>query len=217
MNQLIATLKDNDDGYVHCEIIEASDNTSRRKSIRLTLNDFISALINEVDVTELHPLELPENYVSIKIGNNISKKITGQISFIIKAEKRVITYCNETFLIPFPDLLFDFTFKQGKLINDAVWAVTKKGELAFFPFTNVHADGHICWGNARIPEIDNFKSATVIAELFLRYPMNTDLANNNSLLKAKVSSMGDFFKLLQTKTVFPQKYLQTTGKTVQDI
>lgn len=207
--ELVATINDmNDDGYVRCVITDGEGVEQKRRSLRLRLDDFITALSSNIGAEKMYPIDLPDGYISASMGN-CAGGLTGQISFKVEAQKRLITYCGETFFIPIPSLVFDFTFTHGKLVKDSVRAINAKGSLCMYPFTNVYRDGHICWGSAKIGRIASFKEAVDIAELFLRFPMNSDLSNSSTLRKAKVGSMGELFKLLENKDKFPEKFLTT--------
>lgn len=82
--------------------------------------------------------------------------------------------------------------------------LTPEDQLYYFPFSNVYTDsmGKVCWGNNRLPELDNIAQSIGILQMFLYSVMNYDLYHAPVIKKGGVYDQGngrceDVLKLLK--------------------
>lgn len=200
--KLEATIKDDGD-YVRC----VSQDGNKRRTFTVQLNDFIEAIasINSENQVEYFPRngKLPETLYDFQLGRNCTG-FTCHAVFRFPSEKQLITFCNETFYVLMPTLIFDMHVFNGKLEQgiSRVFAENKDGKLCSCPMSNVYADGHICWGSVRVPSVKNFKELEDVCKLFIHAPGNSDLTG--FFRNTKYGSLGNLLKVLETAEEFPE-------------
>lgn len=77
--------------------------------------------------------------------------------------------------VVFPDLVFLFQVREGKLSTsfcfalkqDASGMIGPASRLCYYPFGNVYDDGKICWGNTVFPKVATIKDTEKLIQAFL--------------------------------------------------
>ena len=214
--KLIAEMDDSLSSKVRCTMF---DENGKRTVYTLSIDSFVTAVNSTVeapDFSSMPPLELPEGYVASWFNNyNNSIGFTGTVVIKMPAAKRIISYEQDSYYIPIPELLFKLWFANGKLVKDRVFA-TRKGQLCRYPFTNVYDDGHICWGSCELPLIKSLKETEQIPELFMRFTGNSDLSNPVTLAVSGCRKMADVFKILENMEHFPDEWLEMTNLNYEE-
>lgn len=206
-----------DSELVRCTSI----NGAERKTFSVSLSNFRESLVaGNVAGTEWSaPLgPLPKGYLNARFGTSSVDGITADVIIRNPSEQRLITFCGESFFIPIPALVFRLVFKNGKLVEDAVYACRPgTDELCIYPFSNVYDDGHICWGSNTLPLIKTIKDVEDIVELFLRSNNNADLVKEKMMNVFECSSLGEIFKKLEKLGVYPLSGYVNYGLTINDL
>lgn len=124
-------------------------------------------------------------------------------------EKYTLMYYGKPYHIPFPSLLFYFKVVNTNVVKSYLYAVKDKAApgimLYHYPFGNVYADGHICWGNTQLPHITTLKDTERLIEIFFMSDTNDDLFDSSRKKTQR--------QLLHSlKEQFPVSELIQTGK-----
>lgn len=137
---------------------------------------------------------------------------------------------NRDMMIPFPMCLFVFSVRARRIRQ--TWVLTLKrpleteNDLAYnFPFGNTYSDGHVCWGEARLPEIHQPMELVGIINMFLDSGFNGDLVEDYNYIpptnyeegEHRVECFWSLLRYLEGKDVYPEEMLRENGRTLQQI
>jgi len=118
------------------------------------------------------------------------------------------------FQVPLPPLVWMYEVNSSRqLCSTKVFAINKEAitdntMLYHAPFSNVHPNGEVCWGNANAILDKPFKSLqgmTSLPRIFFLSPFNEDLFNDGSNNSAR---MLNWFKSYDGKQEFPYSELK---------
>lgn len=130
---------------------------------------------------------------------------------------------NEQIQVPFPNCLFTFYIKNKVIYGS--WMFALKGnfqietdKLYMFPFSNVYADGKICWGTVGLPGIDKPSFLSDVIVLFFNSQYNGDMGGAFVAPKDKpeICDFWSFTKYLADKKEFPTECLRDMGRVFSD-
>lgn len=116
------------------------------------------------------------------------EQLTGTFLFYVPKDKQVMSYVseNDRFMIPFPNLVFAYKVRLGRLISSKVYAVKQSKsrmsdntELFHYPFGNVGTSGGICYGANTIPSIESLWNLEYMIDLFFSASTNNDLYSSS--------------------------------------
>ncbi len=185
------------------------------------LLDFVNALTNSVGKTCYTELgEMPYGYFRGSI--NPSDTSNFKVAVIIPQDKRILTYFGEEHLVPFPELLFQFTVKSGRIKDSYVYSlVSSKGsrKVAHFPYGNVYDDGRICWGTNILPRVENMKAIERIVDLFFGSETNDDLytVGRNIIKREQFFNQRGLILAAEGRKKFPSRWLKLYNLLLNDV
>lgn len=138
------------------------------------------------------------------------------------AQAQGLPFKPEQLTVPFPPLLFFFQIKGGKIRDTIVLAVKQTlsretDQLYRFPFGNTSADGRVCWGNNKLPEIKTPMDLVAVMSTFLDAPFNGDLLDNRTVSpfndgETKIKDFWELIRYVSGKEKFPEEALYPIGK-----
>lgn len=107
------------------------------------------------------------------------KETARTIGVVVPAGKYTYNYRGELFEIPFPQMLFVFSLREGKLQKCQVFAlqkgqVTKQSKLYRFPFGNVGINGAVCFGENILPTFNGLQELETFFRFVLAMEHNDD-------------------------------------------
>lgn len=133
---------------------------------------------------------------------------------IVNPKRLPCKYFESEYIIPFPKSAFFFHVNRKRVTETKIFALKQHGgqgeceRLCHFPFPNIYADGRVCWGANRLPEIQQIKESEQLVSLFFSTPFNHDLFGAS---KGKWDCVGstafDIFERLQQMDSFPEEVL----------
>ncbi len=175
-------------GMVTCEVGDADGKVSRKK---IKLKDFFDIIRKSTSVLFhsdwTYYLNPPETFSGLKqtkglvIGAGNGSALNAV--FFIPAGRQVLNYVGNSYVMPFPSILFYFESEGGCLLNTYVFAakIRDSSELGTetclyaFPFGNVDAhSGKVCWGDTKHPFIQNISDFQNIISSFFGSEINND-------------------------------------------
>jgi len=151
---------------------------------------------------------------------------------LVPASKRSFTYFDDSFEIPYPNLLFKFKVVNNRLVNTQVFAVKStditfvagrniikdQASLCYFPFPNVSSNACVCWGSNSHDDIEDFFSIYYVIEKFFQCPYNCDYFRKDEVnfpignLESQSHEVEFFLEDLQKRDFFPDDYLVANYK-----
>jgi len=217
----IYQLEENGDTYVRVSIVY-SDKTMEIKTIRF--EDYAKWLLGaqEEKVSFARMAEPPKYYIDGRVSQ---KANTFMVQLLVPAGKHQMVSPGFDFqdVIPFPTLLFDLVFSNGRASTKKVWAVipekdgtiSPKTELYQYPFGNVSMSGDICMGNIAV-KVDSITHADEFVEEFFLGETNSDYYQPKKYV-SKDWNLGKLLNEVAKKDTFPKSWLVKTGKTYKNI
>jgi hypothetical protein len=159
-----------------------------------------------------------ENYIiAIEMGDRVRRMVSKS------KQKKIIN-------IPFPKCFFVFWVEANRIKQTYVFSLknpinAETDTLYNFPFGNVYQDGHVCWGEAKLPKINCAMELVGVINIFLGSGFNGDLIEGWSFGQPKKYEEGEckvkcfwtLLKYLENKTIFPREMLKTSPRTLQKI
>ena len=144
----------------------------------------------------------------------------------VPAELFIVQYCGEKYSIPFPSLLFAVKVVGQRVTGTRVYAVkdtkvTSESVLYHYPFGNVYADGHICWGGNSLPTVEGVKDAFKVPQIFYSAPTNSDLWKSEE--RVDIEKLGNepilskVYAFLNGQKEFPLDALMPTKFKVEQL
>ena len=110
----------------------------------------------ENEVKYYDPGEKPYGYVKHFASDRAD---TFKIALLYPAKKRGVKYFNDTYFVPYPNVLYIYEVRKGYVQTKRCFAVKDKEikpdtKLYRFPFGNVTGDtGSMCYGNIKFPKL----------------------------------------------------------------
>lgn len=179
----------------------------------IPMSDMLTLLMNSTTGNHYVEIgELPFGY--IRGAKDASTMDTFLVALKLPPEKRLLIYYDDEYLVPFPELLFEFAVKNGKVQSSKVFSILhKRGKnlMASYPFGNVYSDGTICWGTNILPAISEMKQTELILGMFFGASTNNDLylGGSSALLKEVFMNQKGLILELVKRKKFPEKWLIT--------
>lgn len=187
-------------------------------SKNLSIEDYLhllgSSLCLEVEEDEIRiPARiLPNGYIDGKFTKSGYTVVWRE-----KAEKRLFVHKSGHYQIPFPDLIFVLSVKDGSVRKKCVFSAVKDN-LYRYPFGNVDEAGSICMGNIHV-NMDNM--ADFSTEFFMG-ETNEDYFVPGGSIKPKWSQ-GRLLAEAAKHETFPTRWLsketpyETVGKLLEHV
>lgn len=200
--------------------VTIQDGTAR-KNYQVSLNDYISSIaFDDNEMRQFYPPvgRIPDECINFSYARNCSR-FSCRALFMLPAQKQLIVYCDNAYLVSMPALVFDFTVIDELLLPKHTFVYASKGDkLYHYPLTNVYADGRICWGSLNIPKCKSLTDMKSAVDFFLQAPGNSDLSMATDILKVfGYYSMGELIEHLSTVKKFPNKGLLPIGKNLSEL
>ena len=194
---------------------------NNRKNYQVSLNDYIASISFDTDEVQCFypPVgKIPKECIDFSYARNCSK-FSCRALFKLPADRQLIVYCGQAFLVALPALVFDFTVIDEVLIPKRSFVYSEKnGVLYHYPLTNVYEDGRICWGNLKIPACMSVSDMKRAVDFFMQAPGNSDLSMSTNILSLlEFGSMGEFIKYLTKVKHYPNKGLIPVGKNLSEL
>ncbi|MBF7083391.1 hypothetical protein IT084_10440 [Desulfallas sp. Bu1-1] len=154
-------------------IVEQND-TIRRKQIEpQSLLQLIKNSIDKNEVVDKYGSPaLPKNCIYYGVLERFASSPTQVV--VIERDKcsKPYNHIGDIILnVGYPKLLFAYKIQNNNVISSAVVAakdefIKNNSAVYHFPYGNVFADGIICWGNYRHPQLEELANLTFYPELF---------------------------------------------------
>jgi hypothetical protein len=145
--------------------------TKQKKEI--SLDQLAGLFISSLAPLERKEIDVPYGTIRYIVNEKHGVPISETIILECQPVSRPFRYHNSIFAsIPFPKLIFKFTVAAKRIEVAKVCAVIdafphKDSMIYRYPYSNVYTYGKICFGNNRLPEINNLQELSKIPELFL--------------------------------------------------
>ena len=180
-------------------------------SKNLSIEDYLHLLESSLnldmieDVIRVPAYHLPDGYIDGKFSRSGYTMVWRE-----KAKKRLFVHKTGHYQIPFPDLIFVLSVKDGKTLRKSVYSAVKD-TLYRYPFGNVDSDGNICMGNIRA----DLSRAKHFSEDFFLGKTNDDYYAPGDSVKPKWTQ-GKLLEEAAKHETFPLRWLSkdTRYKTV---
>lgn len=168
----------------------------------------VGSIKKDVKMIEF-PSVIPECIKKARMGSD-GNKGTFEAVMVFPAQKRGFSFAEKIFYIPFPALVMKVVYVNGLKKADAVFALDTdepeaNSSLYNYPFGNVYADGHICFGNIKV-DVSCLEEAPRVFEDFICGKTNGDLYYQNVRGKSG-KSQGEFVEYLSGLDEFPKEEL----------
>lgn len=187
-----------------------------KESGRVSYDDFLE-IVNDKEIYKEESIripKLPEGAVDIKWSDAKNYSLV----ILVPGDRRYASFCNEKCYLPYPNLVFKFRVKNGKVqggsavmaCNDDYHHFGPKTELFNYPYGNVSAgSGSICWGGNALPKVKEPYELTALMELFFSANTNLDLWQAGKNAKAK--SLKNFVRQQSKRKTFDTAKLVSAG------
>ena len=127
--------------------------------------------------------------------------------------------------VVFPDLVFLFQVREGKLSTsfcfalkqDASGMIGPASRLCYYPFGNVYDDGKICRGNTLFPKVATIKDTEKLIQAFFDAETNNDLYHNRIADHPEFREQSGLLEALKEMEVFPQEWLMENGNQLSNL
>ena len=188
---------------------------------RLSLSEYIAILSDQADTW----LEIPQfPYGTVKTkwqdkGNYIT-------TVYVPKDVRPTIFMKKgsPLMIPYPNMVFYFTLKNGHLSASGCYAVkedrlslTDESKLYRYPFGNVYTgDGRICWGGNFVGDVKEPIQLERLISLFFDAATNSDLYQPGISCKKNIS-LEDLYLEVSGKEIFDEKLLSDSGRVFRDL
>jgi hypothetical protein len=124
-------------------------------------------------------------------------------------------------MIPFPNCVLIFKVVNRRLFNTWVYSTANKissvdNNLCVFPYGNIYQDGHVCWGQVQLPEINSPQNLSAVVALFFDAPFNGDLTYHRTFTNPRnsdvvLNNFWDLVNYMDGKPNFPEEMLFSSG------
>ena len=204
------------DGLFRVTCEEKGITTVKNLTVEETLK-LLGKSTYEKDAKFYDPGEKPYGYVRHFASDRCD---TFKIAVLYPAKKRGIRYFNDTYFVPYPDVLYLYEVRKGYVQTKRCFAIKDKEikpdtKLYAFPFGNVTgSSGAMCYGNIKLPKLKNMSEIGQVVDLFLAGDVNDDLWHGNISKKLK---QYELFQLLENKKMFPKNLLVDVNKTFGEV
>lgn len=216
MKEIIAVFKQAAPQKVHLEIRDLDVKTVKCKNV--FLKNFIRILTNAAyDETAGVVLgRMPYGYYNACVND-----IGFSVIVSVPAKVAPFQYFDSVYLIPFPRLVFYFTYENGAMRQTCCFAakddvLSKDTELFHYPFSNVHGDGEICFGRNQVPKCKTLSDVDDVVRMFYTAPSNNDLWQTG-YCKDKYPALRVFLDSLNGKETFPIELLKPFNLDVKTL
>ena len=145
----------------------------------------------------------------------ISSEGTYTVAVLYPKKKRGVLYYEDTYYVPYPNVLYIYSVKNGILQSKKCFAVkdadlqkgiSKGTPLYAFPFGNVSQEGSMCYGSIKYPDLRRLSSIDELVALFLNGQVNDDLYSAKRCSTQHCKQF-ELYRYLETKKTFPDKIL----------
>ena len=172
----------------------------------LTVDDYLSLLGSSIrhnlDYSSLPASFFPEGYIHGYIANPENYSMIWRHSARLHQMNHSVIGRH---LIPFPELVFGLTIKDGYIRDARVFATKGGDDLYQYPFGNVSEAGHICMGNISVQGLNEGPQA--FEDDFFAGVTNNDYFKPGSHVTLKCTQEA-LIKKLEGKDKFPDRYLK---------
>lgn len=175
----------------------------------LTAEDYIKMLGESVTVREsmIRISALPAHYLDGAVSSNGARAI-----LFYPAEKRTIVFGQKHWIVPFPNLIFDLTIKDGKRNGGRCFAIdtdkpNMNSNLFCYPFGNVSASGSICFGNIDNRAVNLSTIETIVDDFFCGVT-NNDYYGDGGVLVVPMYKQEVLLEKLTHMDAFPSEWLK---------
>lgn len=215
MKTIITLDNSNFDGqYYHAAHVEIINDNDVREAKYIDIKDLLNALSKASQVEELtHRIgKLPQYYFDGAIRRE-NGKLSGKIIVVVPKGQKTTRFEKTQYTIPFPTLLFYFRIEKGRLQTTQVFALKgkqckKNAVLYNYPFGNVNLYEHtVCWGDNRLPDVNELQTLDVICSLFYDSSSNNDYYRPCTSTTWDYSNLREVYERLNDKKEFPEKIL----------
>ncbi len=158
--------------------------------------------------------KIPESVIHSEISTN--RNDTFHAVVFLRSHKRAFSYYGKHFYIPFPAMMSVISVCKGVRQSTYLFALgtdepTVDTPLMHYPFANVNAGGHCCFGNIVCENIKDVSGAPAILEDFLCGDTNDDYYSASERNSEKLSQI-EILEAIQKMDSFPISYLVSHDK-----
>ncbi len=215
MDRITAVMKRETPEYVFLELAKKEKEIIQKK---ILFKNFVKLLENSSEISEKSITigKLPYGYYNGSICEDGFKVIVS-----IPSKVFLFQYYEDAYVIPFPRLVFYFSYQDGKMITAKCFAakdevLMDQSKLYHYPFGNVYSDGKICFGGNSIPKCFSLSEIDEVIKIFYGTPSNNDLWCTK-YCKDKYTGLRVLIEELSGKEFFPEETLLECHKTVGDL
>ena len=214
--------RDKKEGYINCcRMIIDDHGIKQEKNISVeTLIDILnSSKCNEKKVVCLG--KMPRGYLATKQMVEKYPKITSKTAIFLEEDVLRITYENQTYEIPIPNIMMIHDVTEQGCVATKLFCLSKDMNqdrvsellednklptLYYWPFSNVSVDGNVCYGSNNIRKIEKLSDLDILPILFFDSAINNDyyMSGRTALQKKTVRELLD---ALNGKLEFPYEIL----------
>ena len=199
------------------------DGSTVQKTV--TMADFIRAMSTiEAECERCMEIgQIPRGFYDGVLIQN--KEQSFDVLITVSAHLGVIYMFGVPKQVVFPDLVFLFQVREGKLSTsfcfalkqDASGTIGPTSRLCYYPFGNVYDNGKICWGNTVFPKMTSIKDTEKLIQAFFDAETNNDLYQNRIADHPEFREQSGLLEALKEMEVFPQEWLIENGNQLSNL
>lgn len=189
LDKAIFTVDTLNPGLVEIETTETIKGIKSISKKTVSYEDFLT-IVNESLTTDkiIKIGKLPAGFYDGVID---SDQMGFACLIVVPGGIKPLNYYDQTFMVPYPSLIFILKVRMGVLKKSKVFALTSdnvsdKTQLYHFPYGNVYENGEICWGQNVIKGIKKLRDTERIISTFFGCETNDDLWDNGKYVNAPV-------------------------------
>lgn len=225
MNMLIE-LAENDPNHASVTMVDGSV----KKNKYVDIENLVDALEEHLNVYEdtVRTGPMPRGFVD---SNFDYRTLTGRVAVYMPAAVRRMNFNGEKAMIPFPNIVLIYEFKNGvhnatqafSVKEDHIEKVRSTTKLYNYPFGNVSpGGGHVCWGSNEHEKLNAIADINIFTDKFLNSLTNQDLYQvgiSNSSQKILPEFLNELKEQVEKEkdVVFNPDYLVETTFTLDSI
>lgn len=221
VSKITATIDAENSGNVQIMVAYDDESVEKKNLPLLTFSNlFRHAIEDSGDVQKVSRVgRLPGGFLDG--GYDAEAQIMEAVIYV-PGDIRPIRYYGKAYFVPFPNMVFKFQTKKGKVVISQVFAVEgdpRQGEpakLCRYPFGNVYDNGKICWGRNTLPQITEMREFDFLVSMFFGSETNDDLYQGVKVVhegKSVDLDQRSLLEMLKGKKEFPGQILLPAGST----
>lgn len=211
--EIVLDERGNRSNCYECAQVIMEDEEGVKRSRLVTIESLLGALKNSVvkEAVNIPVGRVPFGYYDAAVGS-FEGKYRAEVVTVLPAGKQMVQYEETRYDICMPSLVFHFKVEGTRLMYTSVYVIkdekpADKTMLYRYPFGNVSAEGHVCWGSNVLPEIKDLKALESVMMLFIQSPGNSDYYKGKEYCGHEDLTLRQLYEMLKDRDEYPEEYL----------